>query len=367
MSLSPDLAAFAAAAPELSAARGLSYDRKAGLDLVAHLAANKLRSHLEALGEVSTDKEVKKAARAAAYKLKSAGVEGGVKLDGGIDLTVKIETSDIAAATVPGLDGRLQLVLPSIPGHGGGELDLRDGDKPRAEVIAELAVGRIRRFANDNGPGQANHPLQLVDLDMAARLVDLAEQAAALSGITLPPTFSHFKTWRQRASAFGADPSRASARQKLGALPKGLPGGALGLVDELAGHPRLGHLSAPVTAFTKIDKQFRTLMHGTEAIERSDFDTQAKALLTQAVTDWWASEGQRKAACLWLEVSADLLFAIGDAETAKIALALADDLAGWAGDPLAHPLVERAFMGALDLDSAWQHREAHVHGHAHHD
>lgn len=364
MSLPPDLAAFASAAPELSAARGLSYDRKAGLDLVAHLTANKLRSHLEALGEVSTDKEVKKAARAAAYKLKSAGVEGGVKLDGGIDLTVKIETADIAATTVPGLDGRLQLVLPSIPGHGGGELDLRDGDKPRAELIAELAVGRVRRFANDNGVGQAHQPLQLVDLDMAARLIDLAEQASALGGITLPPTFSHFKTWRQRAMTFGADPSRASAREKLGALPKGLSEGA---IDLLAAHPRFGHISAPITAFAKIDKQFRTLMHGTEAIERADFDAQSKALLTQAVADWWASEGQRKAACLWLEVSADLLLAAGDAEAAKIALAMADDLAGWAGDPLAHPLVERAFMGALDLDSAWQHREAHVHGHAHHD
>jgi len=364
MSLSPDLAAFAAAAPELSAARGLSYDRKAGLDLVAHLVANKQRSHLEALGEVSADKEVKKAARAAAYKLKSAGVEGGVKLDGGIDLTVKIETTDIAAATVPGLDGRLQLVLPSIPGHGGGELDLRDPEKPRAEVIGELAVGRIRRFANDNGPGQAHHPLQLIDLDMAVHIIAVAEQAATLAGIQIPPTYSHVRSWAVRAATFGADASRASARKKLGAPPKGLPEGA---VDLLAAHPRLGHLSAPSTAFTKIDKQFRALMHGTEAVERADFDTQAKGLLTQAATDFWASPGQRKAAVLWLELSADLLLAIGDEEAARIALALADDLDGWAGDPLAHPLIERAFMGALDLDSAWQHREAHVHGHAHHD
>jgi hypothetical protein len=364
MSLPPELASFAAAAPELSAARALSYDKKAGLDLIAHLSAAKLRSHLEALGEVSPDKEVKKAARAAAYKLKSAGIDGGVKLDGGIDLAVKVETVDIAAATVPGMDGRLQLVLPNLPGHGGGELDLREGDKPRAEVVSELAIGRIRRFAADNGLGKALQPLQLIDLDMAARLIDIAEEASALSGLMVPPTFSHFRSWRQRAATFGADPSRASARAKLGAVPNGLPDGA---IDELGQNPRLGYLSAPVTAFTKIDKDFRALMHGREPMERGDFDAQAKALLEQAVADWWASDNQKKAACLWLEASADLLLAADDEASARMALAVSDDLASWRGEALAHPLIKKAFMGAVDLEGAWNHREAHVHGHAHHD
>lgn len=364
MSLPPELASFAAAAPELSAARALSYDRPAGLALVAHLGANKLRSHLEALGEVSPDKEVKKAARAAAYKLKSAGVEGGIKLEGGVDLTVKVETVDIAAATVPGLDGRLQLVLPNLPGQGGGELDLRDGDKPRAEVVSELAIGRIRRFANDNGLGKAQHPLQLIDLDMAARLIDIAEEASTLAGLMMPPTMSHFRSWRQRAAAFGADPTRVSARARLGAIPKGIPEGA---VDELGQHPRLGYLSAPVTAFTKIDKEFRALMHGRDPMERADFDAQAKALLEQAVADWWASDNQKKAACLWLEATADLLLAADDRDSAVLALVMADDLAAWQGEALAHPLIQKAFMGALDLEHAWNHREAHVQGHAHHD
>lgn len=366
MALSPELSAFAETAPELKHARALVYDRQAGLELVSALVERKLRSHLEALGEVSPDKEVKKAARAAAYKLKSAGVSGGVRLEGGIDLSVKIETRDIASACVPGLDGKLHLVLPSLPGHGGGELDLRDGDKPRAEPLTELAVGRIRRFAADNGIGQANHPALLIDLDLAARLVDLADEAMTLSATTVPPTFSHFRSWRQRAAGFGADPSRVSARARLGPIARPLPESA---VAEFAADARVGYLSAPPAAFTPIDKEFRALMHGREPMERADFDAQARGLIERAAASWWGSTQQRRAAALWLEASADLLLspAVADEAMARIALGLADDLMDWAGAPLSHPLLERAFVGAIDLNHAWNHREAHVHGHVHHD
>jgi len=364
MSLSPELASFADAAAELPAARALAYDRTAGLALVAHLTERKLRSHLEAIGEVSTDKDVKKAARAGAYKLKSAGVAGGIKRDGGIDLSIKVEMKSVAAATVPGLDGRLQLVLPTLPGHGGGELDLRDGENPRAEPVAEMAIGRIRRFVADNGAGKAFHPLLSIDLDLACRLVDLAEEALPLSGLKVPGTFVHFKTWRQRAVVLGADPSRASSRAKLGAIASALPDSA---VEEFASDARIGYVSAPVTAFTKVDKEFRALMHGREPMERADFDAQAKTLIERAAADWWGSADQRRAACIWLEASADIFLADSDEAAARMALGLADDLAAWAGTPLSHPLIKRAFVGALDLNAAWTHREAHVQGHAHHD
>jgi hypothetical protein len=364
MSLPADLAAFSTRPADLAGARALTYDRATGLALVSALTAGKLRSHLEALGEVSPDKEVKKAARAAAYKLKSAGVAGEIQREATIDLSVKVETTGIAAATAPGLDGHLHLVLPALPGVAGGELDLRDDSKPRAEPLSELGLGRIRRFVADNAVGKAFHPPALVDMDLAVRLIALCDEATAASGQVIPPTFGHFRTWAERARSHGADPLRASARQALGAGGRPVPEAG---IDELAKHPRLGYIAAPGSAFEPIDKEFRALMHGTTPMERADFDAQAQALITTAATGWWASEGKRKAACLWLEATADVLWATGDEAMAKMTLALADDLADWAGAPLAHPLVKKAFFGAIDLEHAWAHREAHVQGHAHHD
>jgi hypothetical protein len=364
MSLSAALESFTQNPADLAAARGLEYDKAAGLALVAALTERKLRSHLEALGEVSGDKDVKKAARAAAYKLKSAGVEGSVQREATVDLSVKVETKQIAAATVPGFDGRLHLVLPALPGIAGGELDLRDDNKPRAEPLNELGVGRIRRFVADNGEGKAFHPPALVDMDLAVRLIELCAEAHVAGKTLLPPTFSHFQNWAARARSHGADGQKASARAAVGAGARPVPEA---VIEEIATHPRLGYISAPASAFDAIDKEFRSLMHGTEPMERADFEAKAKALTDRAVTDWWASPGKRRAACIWLEASADCLLASGDETHAKLLLALADEIADWAGAPLTHPLIRKAFVGAIDLEHAWQHREAHVHGHAHHD
>lgn len=364
MSLSAQLQSFVDGPAELAAARALAYDRGAGLALVAALTDKKLRSHLEALGEVASDKEVKKAARAAAYKLKSAGVSGGVQREAGIDLSVKIETEGVAAATAPGFDGRLWLVLSSLPGAGGGELDLRDGSgKQRIDPIQELSLGRVRRFHGEVSAQLTLQPPVLADLDLAARLVGIAAEALALSGRPVPPAMEHFKAWGLRAVALGADPNRASARATLGPAGRPLPVGA---IDVLAEHPRLGFLAAPPEAFEPIDKEFRALLHGQEAIEKDAFLAQGKALVEQAARLWWSSATGRKLAALWLDATADVLMVAADHDAARIALAASDELLAWDGDPLAHPLVERAFKGAVDLEAAWMHREAHMRGEAHH-
>lgn len=364
MSLSPQLQSFVDGPAELSAARALAYDRAAGLALVAALADTKLRSHLEALGEVASDKEVKKAARAAAYKLKSAGVAGGVQREATVDLSVKIETEGIAAATAPGFDGRLWLVLSTLPGAGGGELDLRErGRGQRIEPIQELSIGRVRRFQAEVTADKALQPPALVGLDLAARLVGIAREALQLSGAPMPPAMAHFAAWQQRAIALGADPARASARAALGPTARPLPEGALDLLSE---HPRLGFLAAPPSAFDAIDKEFRALLHGHDAIEKPDFLVQGVVLIERAANAWWASANGKQLAALWLDATADVLMADGDHDAARIALAAGDDLLAWDGMPLAHPLVERAFKGAVDLDAAWMHREAHMRGEAHH-
>ena len=212
MSLPQALQSFAQGPAEIAAAKALSYDRSGGLALVEALAAAKLRSHLEALGEVASDKDVKKAARAAAYKLKSAGVAGGVQREAAVDLTVKIETEHIAAATAPGLDGRLWLVLPALPGAGGGEMDLREQARGmRLEAIQELSVGRVRKFQSEMKAERVSQPPALIGLDLAARLVDVADQALAATGKPVPPIIAYFRAWARRAMQLGAAPMKGSA------------------------------------------------------------------------------------------------------------------------------------------------------------
>jgi len=363
MSLTPQLQSFAQGPAEMAQARSLTYDRTAGLALVAALAGDKLRSHLEALAEVATDKDVKKAARAAAYKLKSAGVSGGVQREATVDLSVKIETEGIAAATAPGFDGRLWLVLPSLPGAGGGELDLRDPNH-RIEPIQDLSLGRVRKFHNEVSRDNLLQPPFLVNLDMATHLIGLADEALRLSGKPVPAAMEHFRAWHRRAIALGAMPERASARGQLEAGQR--PVDAAG-VEALSAHRALGFLAAPPSAFESIDQEFRELLHGQAAIEKADFLATAAVLIDRAANAWAAAPNGRQLAALWLDASADVLHAGGDTAAAQIALAAADDLRAWDGnDALGQPLVARAFKGAIDIDAAWTHREAHMHGTAHH-
>lgn len=362
MALSTELASYADQPAELAQARALSYSPAEGLELVKFLTEKQLRSHLEALGEVSSDKNVKKAARAAAYKLKSAGVQGGITREAAIDLRVKIEFEQAVAVTIPSLDGRLQMVLPAIPGVAGAELDLREGENPRAEVITEISVGRVRRFQADNGEGKAVHPLLLIDMGLAARIIGLTEQAMIAAKTRIPSGFGNVKTWAERVISFGAIKDEYSARAKLGAIAKPSPEA----VSEYASDALIGFLSAPAAAFQLVDAEFRSLLHGSEEISREDFGAQVKTLLEKSAQDWWSKPGNREATALWLEISADIYLAHGVELMARLALGYADELREWAGAPLAHPLLERAFMYAIDVDQAYAHREAHVHGHAHH-
>ncbi len=365
MSLPAELESFARGPAEIATAKALSYDRSAGLALVASLTASKLRSHLEALGEVASDKEVKKAARAAAYKLKSAGVSGGVQREAGIDLSLKVETVDIAAATAPGFDGRLWLVLPSLPGAGGGELDLREqGRGQRIEPIQDLSIGRVRKFQYEVTADKVLQPPELIGLDLATHLLGLADEALRLMGKPVPVAMDHFRAWHARAIALGADPTKASARAQLE------PAASLDddAIEKLSAHPKLGFLAAPPSAFDSIDKEFRALLHGHASIDKDLFCVQAAALVDRAASAWAAAPNGRLLAALWLDATADVLLAGGDVEGAKLAIAGADDLRKWDGhDPLGHPLVGRAFKGAVDLEAAWMHREAHMRGDAHHE
>jgi hypothetical protein len=365
MSLPVELQSYVDGPPGLDAAKALVYDRALGLALVEALADKRLRSHLEALGEVASDKEVKKAARKIAYKLKSAGVSGGVRREASIDMSLKIETERVAAASAPGFDGRLWLVLPSLPGAGGGEIDLREGNQEqRVEAIADLSLGRVRKFQSEAMADKVLQAPIMVGLDLAARLVTCVEVALKASGRPVPVALGHMSAWRDRAVELGADPERASARARFGASS------APASEEQIArfeAHPLQPFMAAPASAFDDIDTDFRSLMHGQDEIDKADFIAKASELTSEAAKRWAASKDKRSLAEMWLDATADVMLADGDEETARISLALADELAAWDGaDPLEQRLVARAFRGAIDLEAAWLHREAHMRGQAQH-
>ncbi|TNF35375.1 MAG: hypothetical protein EP329_06260, partial [Deltaproteobacteria bacterium] len=204
--LSAALDAFAAGDGDLAAARGLAAHSEAELlALVDHLAATRQRAHLEALGEAGLGKKVKKAARAAAYKLKSAGVSGEVKKAGGLDLTVAVELDRVAIVGPPGLDGQAWVIASALPGAPGFEIDLRaDNESARIEEAEELGRGRLKKLFDKADAGRSF----LADADLTVRLLDVIE--ARLAGLPggLPRTFDLAARWREVARSHGADGAR---------------------------------------------------------------------------------------------------------------------------------------------------------------
>ena len=107
-------------------------------------------------------------------------------------------------------------------------------------------------------------------------------------------------------------------------------------------------------------------MHSSEPITRDAFAAQINAKAQEAANRWSADDAQRARAAKWLDATADVLFASGDADAAKVALALADDVREWNPAGGAHPLIEFAFETNLDFEGALHHREAHTKGEAQH-
>ena len=362
--LSAALEAFAAGTGDIAAAHALTGHAEAELlALVTHLAAAQQRAHLEALGEAGLGKQVKKAARAAAYKLKSAGVSGEAKRGASaIDLSVLVELDRIAIVGPPGLDGQAWIVAAGLPGAAGFEVDLRADDKPaRVEAIEDLGRGRLKKFFDQAGAGRSH----LAHADLAVRLIDVLEaRLEALPG-GLPASFAHVARWREVAHELGADGARCDARAALAdggevAAPEAAA------VKRLLEDVRVGYLVPPEAVVQLIDQRFGALMHGDEAVEEATFRAECEVLLDEAADGWLdRSDGATMAG--WLDLDADVLLGRGDADGARVLLGMADGIRGYAGAGHEAPLLAQAIRGAIEVESAWQHRVAHVAGHAHHD
>jgi len=357
------LEAFAAGDGALADARALAGHAEAELlALVDHLVAAKLRGHLEALGEAGLGKKVKKASRTAAYKLKSAGVSGEVKKATGMDLSVTVDLDRVAIVGPPGLDGQAWVIASELGGAHGFEIDLRaDGESVRIDVAEDLGRGRLRKLFDKANAGRSF----LADAGLTVRLLDLLEARLATLPGGLPPSFEHAAKWRDAARAHGADPTPFDARQALaGGEALEPPGDEV--VARLLEDVRVGYLVPPEKVVQSIDNEFGGLMHSSEDMEEDAFRAECSALLDTAADRWLVESGGGATLAAWLDADADLMLGRGDEDAARALLGLADGIRAYDGPGHAAPLLARAIRAAIDIDMAWEHRKAHIEGHAHH-
>jgi hypothetical protein len=91
-----------------------------------------------------------------------------------------------------------------------------------------------------------------------------------------------------------------------------------------------------------------------------------EALALEALDLWWTQPHVPAMAAAWLDLGADVILAGTDEAGASAFLAAADHLRGHAGPARTSPLLSAFVLRAVNAPSAWRHREAHIHGHAHH-
>ncbi len=359
------LAKFAKAAPTIDAAKALDgTDASDLIGLVAALSDKQQLAHLEALGDAGLGKAVKKAARKAAYKLKSAGVSVEWVAPKAMDMSVDIDFDRVSMIGGPGIDGHEWIAVASLPGADGGEIDLKDpSGKVRIEPAEELAPSRLRNFVAELRQGGGQPRPIIADAALAVRMIDRVKERLEQGEEGLPKAFGHFDRWRDFVVGQGVDPLTWSARDKVKPATKKAATSALAAILD---NPQAGFLAPPMDALATIEDEFGALLHSDETITRAAFEKALVALADRGADAWFKTEGVPATLTSRLEGTADVLFFQGKDDLAAALLKWADIVAAHDGDGSDLELLKKGFRGALDLEGAWTHRDAHMRGEAHH-
>lgn len=355
-----------------SVARGLKgEDGETLLALVKALAEAKKRGHLEALGAAGLGKDVKKAARKAAYKLKSAGVEAEVQVTAtaALDLSVKANLDNVAVASALGLRGQGWLALGDMLGAQPVEAIIAQGGVVEEVTLLEsLTPGRLKNFMRDVKGEGAAAPV-LVDASVAVALIEDLQAAIEASG-ELPQRWPHVVAWREAAASHGA--SGARAREALADKLADIDINLTRTTHKLLDRPETGVSVPPETALSAMFAEIGEATHSELELTEKQFRERLEGLADSAADAWLGDEGRRLALASWLDFSATVVLANGDEESALQLLYVADEIRG--GDKLPHEIhyVQEAFRRLVDYDAAWSHyddfknNEHHHHGHHHH-
>lgn len=371
--LTKALKEFAEGDGSVAAAKALKgEDEERLLLLIDKLVEGAQRTHLENLGEAGLGKAIKKAARKAAYKLKSAGVDGGGGRAGGLDLRVAIDLGEAALVTAPGLRGQGWTACVTLPEAEGLEVVCDPhGSIKEISALEGLAVGRMRKALREarETPGSAL-PV-MASASLALRWLDRLAAELEIAGLPRPATWAHIDRWRKVAVEHGADPEQAAARVVLADKLDDLDRRLKRTTGEVLDVAEAGVMLPDEAAIEALMMQVGEAVHSQLELTEAQFKERLEGLADSAADTWLADETRRKRVAHRLETTADVLLAAGKEQQALQCLYVSDQLAG--GDKLPHELglIQEAFRGIISYDAAWSHYADHKadpegHAHTHH-
>jgi len=324
------------------------------LQAIDALAEAGQRAHLEAMGDAPLVRAVRKAARKAAYRLKSAGLgeeRGPLKATLGAPDDGRISLEALAIATPPGLTGFWFLLLGSFADAPTVEIRGEpQGGIAHIEVHAPIAVKALARLVGDVGQGVVGGPF-LCHADLAVRLIDtLAEEVRARGG-RFAQEWTFVAAWRATAVAHGADPGRVDARRaragELATMPAELGASS---ADVLAVEASGTHLP-PAEVLSALMKDAMEAARGRAGMTEAAWGARLDELVGDGLDRWLGDADARARAARALDATADVLHARSHPREATQALWVADQLRAGAR-PRDIPFLLEATRRVVDNEAA---------------
>ncbi|TNF29662.1 MAG: hypothetical protein EP329_15215 [Deltaproteobacteria bacterium] len=328
-------------------------------DAIAALKAAGRRDHLELMGRPAFPKAVKKAAKKAAYQLKSAGVAASAPArPAGISLTAGAGLDDIVLVSAPGLAGRYWVLLAELPDAlPVGVETAAWGGQARTTVLEKMSAGRLRQYRRDVQDEELPGKPIIASADLGLAMVGHIGDALRADSGAFPPGWSEVLFWCERARGRGADAARADAATLLADEPisDALAERTAELVDVMAIGPVVPDQAAIDALITQV----------IETTERDDELTRDELVdrlqgLADAGCDAYYGNAQAQArAARSLRASADVLLFGGDRDRARQCLWIAEQLDSGAVLPHEIGLLSGSFRRVIDYEHAWDHHQAH--------
>lgn len=340
-------------------------DRAAGagegalLDAVGALLGGARRDHLELMGRASFPKAIRKAAKKAAYQLKSAGVGAAAPArPAGIALGDRIELDAIALVGAPGLAGRYWVLLAELPDAApvGAETPAWGGEA-RVTVLEHMSAGRLRHYEREVRDEKLPGKPIIASADLGLAMLGHIGAAVRDQGGAFPPGWAEVLWWCERARAHGADAARADARAHFADadLSDALADRTGELLDLMAAGPHVPEQAAIDALITQV---VETAERPGQGLTRDELVDRIEGLADAGCDAYFGNPEAQGRAARALDASADVLLYGGHRDAAHQCVWVAEQLRSGARLPHEIALLSRSFRRVIDYDRAWEHHQS---------